>query len=42
VFITGGGSQLVAEVLAEDVSLNLRHVPHLVLSGVALVDAAGK
>ena len=42
VYITGGGSQLVAETLAEDASLNLRHVPHLVLSGVAIVDAAGK
>jgi type III pantothenate kinase len=42
VFVTGGGSQLVAEVLAEDQGLALRHVPHLVLSGVAIVDAAGK
>ena len=42
VFVTGGGSQLVAEVLAEDSGLALRHVPHLVLSGVAIVDAAGK
>jgi type III pantothenate kinase len=42
VFVTGGGSQLVAEVLGEDKSLALRHVPHLVLSGVAIVDAAGK
>jgi type III pantothenate kinase len=42
VFVTGGGSQLVAEVLAEDKSLVLRHVPHLVLSGVAIVDAAEK
>ncbi|MEX2092644.1 MAG: acetate and sugar kinases/Hsc70/actin family protein [Pirellulales bacterium] len=41
VFITGGGSPLVAKVLAEDASLNLRHVPHLVLAGVAIVDAAG-
>jgi type III pantothenate kinase len=41
VFITGGGSQLMAEVLAEDASLNLRHVPHLVMSGVAIVDATG-
>lgn len=42
VFITGGGSQLVAEVLSADGDITLRHVPHLVLSGVALVDAAGK
>lgn len=42
VIITGGGSQLAAEVLAEDASFHLRHVPHLVLSGVAIVDAAGK
>jgi type III pantothenate kinase len=41
VFITGGWSPLVAKVLAEDASLDLRHVPHLVLSGVAIVDAAG-
>jgi len=41
VFATGGGSRLVAEVLAEDASLDLHHVPHLVLSGVAIVDAAG-
>lgn len=41
VFVTGGGSRLVAMVLAEDESLALRHVPHLVLSGVAIVDAAG-
>jgi type III pantothenate kinase len=39
VYITGGGSQLVAEALAQDTGLNLRHVPHLVLSGVAIVDA---
>jgi type III pantothenate kinase len=42
IFVTGGGSQLVADVLADDKSLSLRHVPHLVLSGVAIVDAAGK
>jgi type III pantothenate kinase len=42
VFVTGGGSSLVADVLAEDASLDLRRVPHLVLSGVAIVDAAGK
>ena len=41
VFITGGGSQLVAEILAEDSSLKLRHVPHLVLAGVAIVGATG-
>jgi len=42
VFISGGGSQFVAEVLTEDKSISIRHVPHLVLSGVAIVDAAGK
>jgi type III pantothenate kinase len=41
VYITGGGSQLVAEVLGEDADLHIQHVPHLVLSGVAIVDAAG-
>jgi type III pantothenate kinase len=42
VFITGGGSQLVAEVLAEDANLQLQHMPHLVLSGVAIADATLK
>jgi type III pantothenate kinase len=42
IFVTGGGAQIVAEVLAEDASLRLRHLPHLVLSGVTIVDAAGK
>jgi type III pantothenate kinase len=42
VFVTGGGSQLVADVLAEEHGIALRHVPHLVLSGVAIVDAVGK
>jgi type III pantothenate kinase len=41
VLITGGGSQLVAEVLADDSALELRHEPHLVLSGVAIVAATG-
>ncbi len=41
VLITGGGSQLVADVLAADATLELRHEPHLVLSGVAIVDATG-
>jgi type III pantothenate kinase len=39
VFVTGGGSALVAEVLAEGGEFDLRHLPHLVLSGVAIVDA---
>jgi type III pantothenate kinase len=42
VFVTGGNSRLVAEVLAKEASLELQHLPHLVLSGVAIVDAAGK
>jgi type III pantothenate kinase len=41
-YITGGNSRLVAEELAKDASLALEHVPHLVLSGVAIVDAIGK
>lgn len=40
VFVSGGGSRLVAEALAEDAHLAVRHVPQLVLSGVAIVDAA--
>lgn len=39
VFVTGGGTPLVAEVLARDGALELQHRPHLVLSGVAIVDA---
>jgi type III pantothenate kinase len=42
VFVTGGNSRLVAQVLAEDASLESKHLPHLVLSGVAIVDAARK
>jgi type III pantothenate kinase len=42
VFITGGGAPLVAQVLEQDGGIQVRHVPHLVLSGVAIVDAAGK
>ena len=39
-FVTGGNAGLVAEELAKDVSLDLEHVPHLVLSGVAIVEGA--
>lgn len=39
VFVTGGGAPLVAEVLARDGRLELQHIPHLVLSGVAIVEA---
>jgi type III pantothenate kinase len=42
VFVTGGNSRLVAQVLAEEGTLELQHLPHLVLSGVAIVDVAGK
>jgi type III pantothenate kinase len=38
VFLTGGGSPQVAEVLATNVNWSARHVPHLVLSGITLVD----
>ena len=41
-YLTGGGSHLVAEVLSDEYGVALRHEPHLVLAGVALVDAAGK
>lgn len=39
VFVTGGGAPLVAEVLARDNSLELQHLPQLVLCGVAIVAA---
>ena len=38
-FVTGGGSRLVAHVLAQDAGLAVRNVPYLVLSGIVLVDA---
>jgi type III pantothenate kinase len=38
-FITGGGSPGVAKVLSETSRWTVRHVPHLVLGGIALVDA---
>lgn len=37
VFLTGGASEHVAELLAADGAYSVRHVPHLVLSGIALV-----
>ncbi len=40
ILVCGGSSQLVAEVLAAEVDFVVRYVPHLVLSGVAIVDAA--
>jgi type III pantothenate kinase len=40
VFVTGGGSAVLAIVLSEQTNLNVCHVPHLVLSGIALVDQA--
>jgi type III pantothenate kinase len=39
VMITGGSSELVAQVLGEGGEIELRHEPHLVLSGVAIADA---
>ncbi len=38
VFLTGGASTPVAELLAERADHSVRHVPHLVLSGIALVE----
>ncbi|MCI0332685.1 MAG: type III pantothenate kinase [Planctomycetes bacterium] len=38
VFLTGGASTHVAELLARDADYSVRHVPHLVLSGIALVE----
>jgi type III pantothenate kinase len=40
VFITGGNSQLVAQSLQVDANFAPRLIPHLVLSGIALVRAA--
>jgi type III pantothenate kinase len=37
VFASGGASQLVADVLKERHGLAVVHVPHLVLSGIALL-----
>jgi type III pantothenate kinase len=39
-FITGGSAPLVATVLAATGDFEVRHLPHLVLSGIALVDRA--
>jgi type III pantothenate kinase len=36
-FLTGGASSQVAELLAASTNWSVRHVPHLVLSGIALV-----
>jgi type III pantothenate kinase len=37
VFVTGGASPHVAQLLARNNDLAVQHVPHLVLSGIALV-----
>jgi type III pantothenate kinase len=39
VLLTGGASPDVADILAASESWSVRHVPHLVLSGIALVSA---
>jgi type III pantothenate kinase len=39
IFVTGGGSPLIAEVLSRGRDRSVLHVPHLVLSGIALVDS---
>jgi hypothetical protein len=38
VFLTGGASNHVAEYLARGSEWTVRHEPHLVLAGIALVD----
>jgi type III pantothenate kinase len=38
VLVTGGASPHVAELLAERGELDVRHVPHLVLAGIALIE----
>jgi len=42
VFVTGGSAPLVAEALARNGELDVQYLPHLVLSGVAIVDATRK
>jgi type III pantothenate kinase len=39
VFVTGGASPQVAELLATGSDMAVRHVPHLVLAGIALAAA---
>ena len=39
-FLTGGASRQVVDELADVVDIPVHHVPHLVLAGIALVDAA--
>jgi type III pantothenate kinase len=41
IFVSGGGSRLIYDVMAETIGRSVRHEPHLVLLGIALVDAAG-
>lgn len=38
VLVTGGASPRIARLLAEREAWNVRHVPHLVLAGIAVVD----
>ena len=40
VLLTGGASPEVAEILAASENWSVRHVPHLVLAGIALVDVS--
>jgi type III pantothenate kinase len=40
VFLTGGAALRVAEALSATTSWSVRHVPHLVLAGIALASAA--
>jgi type III pantothenate kinase len=38
VFLTGGASSHVAKLIEASAACSVRHLPHLVLSGIALVD----
>jgi type III pantothenate kinase len=38
-FVTGGAAQQVTDLLAQHHAGRVRHVPHLVLAGIALVSA---
>ena len=42
IMVTGGDSAVLAKILLERANQHVRHVPHLVLSGIAVVDAASR
>lgn len=42
VIVTGGGAKLIADCIVGGTGRPIRHVPYLVLAGIALVDQAGR